>query len=220
MFTYTTTLIMLVSGVFFYHFPQVDLAAASWFYSPVQGFFLKHNPLILLLYKSVPVMVRFFAVTGLVLLATVYIRKKPIGMFGKRELYFLLLALIIGPGLLVNGVFKEHFGRARPAQIAEFGGSKHFTPAFVIADQCESNCSFVSGHAAVGFYFVAFALLARNYRKLLIALSLLPGVAIGVARMAQGGHFLSDVVFAGLFTILSSYILYLVIFTRELQPER
>ena len=48
------------------------------------------------------------------------------------------------------------------SQIAEFGGDKRFTPAFVPSDQCARNCSFPAGDPAVGFYFVAAGLPGRR----------------------------------------------------------
>lgn len=209
----------ILAGVF-YFFPQIDLDAANIFYRTEEGFYLKDNLIIKLLYDVVPVFVKLFVVGAILSISIIAFRKKPLGIFGKKEIIYLLLALIIGPGLVVNTVFKEHFGRARPAQIVEFGGSKIFTPAFVMADQCEQNCSFVSGHAAVGFYVFAFALLARRNRKILLSFSLIPGFLVGFARMAQGGHFLSDVLFSGFFTVLLSYFLYMVFFGRNLQPRR
>ena len=109
-------------------------------------------------------------------------------------------SMALGPGLLANTVFKDHWGRARPAQIEAFGGSHHFTPAPLPAAQCARNCSFVSGHAALGFSLVAFAFLLppgrRRHRGIAAALGF--GALVGLVRIAQGGHFLSDVVYAGL----------------------
>src|SRR5205807_2428943 len=61
------------------------------------------------------------------------------------------------------------------------------------------NCAFVAGDAAAGYFLLAFALLARRRRALAIAGALAAGTALGAVRVIQGGHFLSDVVFAGWF---------------------
>jgi lipid A 4'-phosphatase len=118
-----------------------------------------------------------------------------------RKLIFLVVVLAMGPGVLVNSVFKEHWGRARPHHVIEFGGTKEFSPPIVIADQCESNCSFVSGDAAVGFYF--FALLfafGKKYRRLLLPLAICTATTFSSIRVLQGAHFLSDVMFSGVIT--------------------
>jgi len=108
---------------------------------------------------------------------------------------FLLLSLLLGPGLLANTLLKNNStGRARPAQVEQFGGERHFTPAFVYSGQCQTNCSFVSGHAAMGFYFCGLGWLFRSRRAFLAGC--LIGTLVGTARIAQGSHFVSDVLFA------------------------
>ena len=54
-----------------------------------------------------------------------------------------LAALLLGPGWVVNEALKNHWGRARPEQVSDFGGAQRFTPALQPADQCVKNCSFV-----------------------------------------------------------------------------
>src|SRR5207249_3238038 len=69
-------------------------------------------------------------------------------------------------GLIANTLFKDHWGRARPAQIEAFGGTRQFTPAPLPAAQCDRNCAFVSGHAAFAFSLVSFAfLLPLGWRR-------------------------------------------------------
>jgi membrane-associated phospholipid phosphatase len=69
----------------------------------------------------------------------------------------------------------------------------------MVSDQCQTNCSFVAGEAASIFMlFFAIAFLARGrQRKMLLMAGIAAGLAAGMIRVAQGGHFLSDVVFAG-----------------------
>ena len=112
---------------------------------------------------------------------------------------FLLLALALGPGLTVNTIFKDHWGRARPTQITQFGGTQKFTPAFVPSDQCRRNCSFPAGDPALGFYLVSAAFLAggASARRNAIIGAVAVGAGLGVVRLAQGGHFLSDIIASG-----------------------
>ncbi|MFA5242235.1 MAG: phosphatase PAP2 family protein [Sulfuricella sp.] len=109
---------------------------------------------------------------------------------------FLLLSLLLGPGLMVNLGLKEHWGRARPTQTADFGGPKIFTPALKPAANCQNNCSFVSGHASVGFWWLALGLAWPAWRMRAMALGLGLGGLFGLARILQGGHFASDVIFS------------------------
>ena len=71
----------------------------------------------------------------------------------------------LGPGLVVNGILKEHWGRARPRDVTQFGGDRRFTPALVIADQCERNCSFSAGHPSAGFALAALAYASISRRR-------------------------------------------------------
>ena len=72
-----------------------------------------------------------------------------------RHILSVGLVFAIGPGLLVNGALKNWIGRARPKNIAEFGGERLFSPAYVPADQCLQNCAFVSGDVAFIAAFLA-----------------------------------------------------------------
>jgi membrane-associated phospholipid phosphatase len=114
-------------------------------------------------------------------------------------------------------VLKDHWGRARPAQTEAFGGSRHFTPAPFPAAECARNCSFVSGHAALGFSLVAFGFLLPPgpSRRSAIGAALAFGAVVGLVRIAQGAHFISDVVFAGLLVFGTTDLLYWWIVERD-----
>jgi lipid A 4'-phosphatase len=112
----------------------------------------------------------------------------------RAQTFFLLIALLLGPGLVVNYVFKEKWGRARPHEVIEFGGVNHYTPPLEIAKECDGNCSFVSGHASGAFFVLSLSWVFRHKRWFWFGLSL--GSLVGIGRILQGGHFMSDVVFA------------------------
>jgi len=147
------------------------------------------------------------------------IKKKYFLGLTRKALVFLTLSLAIGPGLLVNATFKDHWGRARPMQIVEFGGTQKFTPAFVITDQCARNCSFTSGHASAGFYLFSFAFLLRRRRAIAIVSAGALGGLIGLGRIAQGSHFLSDVIFSGFAVYAVAWLLYHMIFQEKHSEE-
>ena len=89
-------------------------------------------------------------------------------------------------------------GRLR-LHVQAFGGPAPYIPALQLSSHCDTNCSFVSGHAAGAFSIMAWGMLACRRRKLQwLWAGLLFGTLVGAVRMAQGGHFLSDVVFAAL----------------------
>ena len=107
-----------------------------------------------------------------------------------------LATLVVGPGLVANVLLKDQMGRARPHQTEIFGGTKTFTPPLIMTNQCEKNCSFVSGEASSMFaLFFGLAMVAGSRARSLFALGLAMGAFAGLIRMAQGAHFLSDIVF-------------------------
>lgn len=134
--------------------------------------------------------------------------------WGKRAaqwrlpLAFVVLAITLGPGLVVNGGFKDHWHRARPYQVEPFGGTQQFTRAMVITDQCNNNCSFVSGHVACGFFLASMMLVDRRRQILWGVAGLASGFTIGFARMADGAHWLSDVLWAAPITLVCSWVVW------------
>jgi lipid A 4'-phosphatase len=125
---------------------------------------------------------------------------------GRRVLY-LLLVLFIGAGLIVNEGFKNNFGRARPRDVAEFGGSRMFTPAYVVSGECRTNCSFSSGDAAAAFFSLALVMAFQRRRVYYVAAGAL-GLVVSIARLAAGAHFLSDVVVSFFVMLIVSDVLF------------
>jgi len=142
---------------------------------------------------------------------------RPLWRLDRKALIFLVASTAAGPGFLANTLLKDHWGRARPIQIEAFGGTHHFTLAPLPAAECDRNCAFVSGHAALAFSLVslAFLLPPGNSRRRGIAAALGFGVLVGLGRIAQGAHFLSDVVYAGLLAYGTTALLYWWIIDRD-----
>jgi lipid A 4'-phosphatase len=207
---------LVAAAALFLFFPGIDLWAAGLFYRPGDGFFLSSWGPVRAVYAAVPYLTDA-VVIGVVALYLLGLRRGwPVWRFDGRGAAFLLLALALGPGLLVNTVLKDHWGRARPTQVTEFGGTQIFSPAPLPADQCARNCSFPAGHPAMGFYLVSFALLLQDRRRSAAAgAAVAVGALVGVARMAQGGHFLSDVVFSGLLVCGVSLLLHRAIVEND-----
>ena len=171
--------------------PRLDLAFSGLFYQPGVGFAYDHLSWVQWSY-------RLFALLHVPILVALALGLLAGGFSARwaarrRSLVFLLLALLLGPGLVVNEALKNHWGRARPEQVTEFGGVARYSPPWQIADQCRTNCSMSSGHAALGYYPMALAWVFRRQRKRWLALGLILGSGVGLGRILQGGHFLSDV---------------------------
>ena len=191
--------------------PALDLRITSWFYNPAftHPWPFEFNGFIKFLYTfgTWPGLVTALIGLGILVIA----RYRPSLMKWRRQAAFLFLTLVIGPGFLVNTVFKDHWGRPRPKMISEFGGRMDYQ-CFHEKGVGGRGKSFPCGHSSMGYYFVVVYFLARR-RKKIIRLSLLAGAMvygtlIGIARMAAGAHFASDVVWSALFPCLAAWILY------------
>jgi lipid A 4'-phosphatase len=121
-----------------------------------------------------------------------------------RAALFLIATLALGPGVLTNLILKDHWGRSRPIDVQQFGGTDRFTPWWDPRGDCPNNCSFIAGEPSGAFWTLAPAALAPvELLPLAYGAALAFGAATGVLRMAGGAHFFSDVVFAG----VSMYLL-------------
>lgn len=119
-----------------------------------------------------------------------------------------LLSLLLGPGLIINVLGKNHWGRPRPYQVLRHQAD--FAPVWQHDFHKPNNNSFPSGHAAIGFFVgVPFFVLGR--KKTGVLLSLLLGSTVGVVRIMQGGHYVSDVFCAGIIVwLITLLIIWLV----------
>jgi lipid A 4'-phosphatase len=189
--------------------PALDLATATWFAPPSGQTQIKDWWWVRAINLFVPSVFR-----GLVYLA---IAAWAVATWAQRwkkwrlPLAFFILSGALGPGLLVNSGFKEHWQRARPYEVENFGGSSHFTRAGVITDQCNNNCSFVSGHVSCGFFFASLMLVHQRRRLAWAVAGCTAGVLIGFSRMADMAHWLSDVLWAAPVTWVCSWLVWRVL---------
>ncbi|MDP3405108.1 MAG: phosphatase PAP2 family protein [Brevundimonas sp.] len=196
-------------SLYFLLVPGVDLATSALFFS-TDGFALAQNPVLRALRKSSS-WVMGLMLLGLIgaVLTGLWRGRGRLGGPARRGAV-LLAGLALGSGLLVNGLFKSLWGRARPIQIDTFGGPADFTPAWWISDNCASNCSFVSGEASSAAWMVAVVVLmvpAAHRRWALPAVLVYAG-ALSLNRLVFGGHFLSDILLSWAMTALVLAVLH------------
>ena len=198
-----------IAGAILYRFPSIDLFFAALFHDPGAGFPAARDPDLQTLRRAF-LWVGYAVIAGLLVsVAARHLWGRYVFGLTRRSICFIVAFSILGPGLIVNHVFKDHWDRARPRDIVEFGGDKTFTPPLVIADQCERNCSFVSGEASYGFAYAALAfLVAPRWRRRVFWAALGFGSAVGALRMAMGAHFLSDVFFAAVFVVAFAWYMH------------
>ena len=183
---------------FFMVFPYTDVWVSQQFFSPELGFAYSKHPIVVFSYELFAQM--HFGVIGLLLAFLIASYAVGLGQdalvkqVNRRLAVFLLVVLFVGPGIIVNGIWKEHWGRARPFEVQNFGGEHQYTPPMQPAQECDTNCSFVSGHAAMGFYWLSLAWVFK--RRYWLWAGLVLGSFVGFGRILQGNHFLSDIVFS------------------------
>lgn len=206
-----TLAVTLAAAAVFLIWPELDLWATGLLYQGGNDFLLRNTAFHRFTDDFIRPGINIIVGLGILAFLANLISRGRLFRFSPRKGMYVAFTFILGPLALVNGILKEFSGRARPKQTTIFGGDKDFTGAFIPADQCAHNCSFVSGDVAFAFATIALALLAGpKHRPYWISASLVFGVAVGFSRMAKGAHFLSDALFAGLFCILIALVLHRV----------
>jgi membrane-associated PAP2 superfamily phosphatase len=193
--------LLLTAITFIIRTYDLDRAICRAFYLVSQNHFPGSRAgVCLFLYRYAPVPGLILGVGGATLaVLSLFIRR--LGPL-REPCAFLALLLAFGPGLLVNGILKASWDRPRPCELVEFGGHEEFVSVLSI-ERRGTHCSksFPSGHASMGFYLLAPGFLLykqkRHWSITFFLIGLAYGLLVGLARVAQGSHFPSDVVWAG-----------------------
>lgn len=190
-------------------FPALDLIVSARYFDVTQGFIHAKHPVVQMLYDWTPPIGR-----ALALLAALHALFAPLIAKALRAIGWsqaahrcngpwrhvstvFLCAALLGPGLVIEGVFKNTMGRPRPVQTEPFGGVEAFKGPFERGSNPEAHRSFCSSHAAAGFALMGLGLTcAPTWRRRWFLIGLVGGAVIGAGRIMQGGHFLSDVIFS------------------------
>jgi lipid A 4'-phosphatase len=203
---------ILIVSLFFLALPGVDIWFSGLFYEPGDGFPMSH----LGAFTGLRAIGDWLVKATVVLLIAALVLKLALparpSLVAPRDVVFLLSALIVGPGLVVNLLFKETWGRPRPATVEAFGGDAPFVPVWHMSDHCSSNCSFVSGEASAAIWLVAAAIVVpARWRGQVFRALLVLAVLLSLNRIAFGRHFLSDTLMAWGLTLLVIAVLHRLI---------
>ena len=203
-------MLLFLSGIclFLTVAPSLDLFVAGLFYNEQSNFYLQSYHYLSIIFREIilPLILVYLLILPIfnryVKLDKIFLGYK----FSFKELLLIWLSQILVVLIFVNLILKNLWGRARPSDILEFGGSDVFTPWYVISSSCNSNCSFVSGDASVGFSIIVLYFITKKI--FFIYLSLFFGLVLGLVRILAGGHYFSDIVFAGIFVVLLNVIIF------------
>jgi len=208
--------VAVVVGLLFGIYPHLDLEISALFFDPATTRFVGAFDLPTDLARDAAEgLIAAIAALGIVSLAGKLLWPRRRVPLGGRAAVFLLLSLALGPGILANVVLKGFWGRERPMLVAEFGGPGRFTPWWDPRGSCRRNCSgaFIAGEPSGAFWtFAPAALAPPQWRPLAYAAALAFGVGDSALRLAGGGHFFTDIVFAGVLTYLVVWVLHGLLF--------
>lgn len=194
----------------FVAFPAIDTAVAGWFHDAGGFPATKLASLMALRRLGDQLVILVLVVLLASLVGKLVWPARPMAI-RPRSTLFLLASLALGPGLVVNAIFKSWSGRPRPIQTDLFGGDWSFVPAWHFDGACISNCSFVSGEASTAIWLLAPVLLLPRALRLPVGIPVaLVGLALSLNRLAFGGHYLSDVMLSWGMTAGVVLILYRV----------
>ena len=210
----------LLTALVFGLFPQLDLSISALFYDPLhRDWPVTRNALVAAHRDFSAYVAAILVIIAVGALALGAVRRRAI-LISVRGAVFLIGSCLLGPGLIANVLLKPEWGRPRPADVIDFGGKLHFVPWWNPFGECDGNCSFVSGEVSAAFWLLAWAVvLPQRYRALAIAAALANGLALGAGRIAVGGHFTSDVLFAAILTALGIWLMHGLVFAGQPSVE-
>ena len=203
-----TLAIAAVVGVIFGFYPDLDLKVAALFFDPKHGNYELRQSLIVFRDGGMW-LVGILVAPAVIALAVKLVFPRARFIMSARAAIFLAATLALGPGLLVNAILKDHWPRSRPIDVRPLGGADRFVAWWDPRGDCPKNCSFVSGDISAAIWTIAPAALAPPaWRPLAYGAALAFTAGISFQRMVLGGHFITDIVFAGVFTFLIIWLMH------------
>ncbi|MDO8960096.1 MAG: phosphatase PAP2 family protein [Rhodocyclaceae bacterium] len=201
---------------------RLDLWLERFFYDPVLGDFpTRHHWFFTVVMhhgvKQVSIALLFPA-AALCLLAM----RGKFAWLPPRNALLALTGMLLIP--LTTALLKQITNRHCPWDIIDFGGYAPYigllatTPHDIAPGMC-----FPAGHAASGLAWIVWGLaLAHSMKsisRVILAFSLALGIAMGLARMTQGAHFLSHVLWSAWWAWALSLVLAYLFSARILAGE-
>lgn len=219
-------LLLIISIALLFHNTNLDIILQRIFFKQSVGWYVKKIPFwniyyhFFFHYGNIPALLMILSSVLLLILgfwSIKYLKYRKIAVL-------LLLTMVIGPGLIINGVLKEHWGRPRPRDTLQFEGEEQFLMVWEKGISGKGK-SFPCGHCSMGYFlFIPFFFLRGRHKRwtfLFIGLGIIYGLLIGVARMIQGGHYASDVFTSGAIVYLvGASLFYLLKMDQNIYLEK
>lgn len=205
-----------IVGLVFVFDPGLDRRVTDFFFdTATRKFPLASNITVVVLRDlNRAIDIGFALVIGVAVLWKLAKPERPLLISG-RAILFLSITFLLAPAVMANAVFKENWSRPRPAHVTEYGGPERFVPWWDPRGTCRNNCSFVSGEVSAAAWTLAPAVLVTPpLRAVAVGAAIVFTGVIAIVRMAAGGHFLSDALFAALFTALIVWLVHELTYRR------
>ncbi len=204
----------IVAGLILGLYPDIDLALSRRFFDPAaKAFLLARDDTALVVRDGFVYVITALAAPAFIALAVKLVLPRRPMLIPGRAVVFLIATLALAPGLVANVILKDNWGRPRPYSVQEFAGTERFVPWWDPRGGCDKNCSFVAGEGAGAFWTLApAAVTPPAWRAVAYAGALAFGAGVSSFRIAFGAHFLSDVIFAGIFTFLIIWLVHGLIY--------
>lgn len=193
---------------------DLDQRVAALFYRPDNGanvWPLQHGWLWDNLFRYATVFTVVIAVGAMLIALSGYVFPKLMPL--RRPAIYIVLVIALGPGLVINLIFKDHWARPRPLHTSEFGGQYVYVPPLKIGNTPDK--SFPCGHCSVGFMFFMLYFLSRKRKAFYFTLTMLFSLVMALTRMMAGGHFLSDILWSGYLVFFVAWLVYYGWYERE-----
>jgi lipid A 4'-phosphatase len=192
-------LLIMVVGTLLCLLTDFDLELSKRYFDPVKDDWpARHQPLVNFSYQWGTAFSGIVAFWALFHFFASYMH--PRFLVKRGVALFLLLSILIGPVMLVNGVIKDTWRRPRPRETVELGGSHPYRQVLEISHRRFRGKSFPGGHASAGFILVMFYFLLKPKGRKWAGLALLFGIGWGTwlsyVRIVLGGHYFSDNLYA------------------------
>ena len=205
-----TLTITLILSIIFFLFPNLDITISGLFFGQDGKFIASESDWFIYFIRKMlmPLLALLIFFIPLAALIKQIKYNEKILDIPVRDWTYLFTCLILGTGVVVNSIFKNFWGRARPNDTIQFGGEEPFTIPWLNVNYCESNCSFVSGD--VSFFTLSLAVLLIFNKT---SWNIFAFIAIGVMsllRIMEGDHFLSDTIMSFIITFVIIRVLYVV----------
>ncbi|TFF25555.1 glycosyltransferase [Jiella endophytica] len=196
------TIVLAFVSLFFVCFPGIDIAVSALFYEQGRGFFGASSADLATVRDIGNGMTAMAIAASVIAILAGLSVPTPRWLLRPCEGLYILAVYAIAPGLIVNAFLKSTAGRPRPRNLIDFGGSLDFTPVWQFAGECSGNCSFSSGEAASAAAILALVFILPRRDRLPLGIGFGAIVAmVSLARVAAGGHFISDVLVSWIITL-------------------